>query len=80
MSKIEFYREQTLPLIKAAEEKMYYAHNSLQIMRYIELKMEAKYGEDVNNWELLDIQDICDYVFYFHSNDFLRNLALAFAA
>lgn len=76
MSKIEFYREYTLPLIKAAEEKMYYAHNSLQIMRYIEFTMKAKYGGDINNWELLDIEDICLYLFNFYS-DFLGH---AFAA
>ena len=76
MSKIDFYREYTLPLIKAAEKKMYYSPNSWQIMKYIELKMEAKYGEDVNNWELLDIEDIYIYIFNFHSD----SLSLAFSA
>ena len=76
MSKIEFYREYILPLIKAAEEKMYYFPNSWQIMKYIELVMKAKYGEDINNWELMDIEDICPYVFNFNS----QCLNLAFAA
>ena len=76
MSKIEFYREHTLHLIKAAEKKMYYSPNSWQIMKYIELIMEAKYGEDVNNWELLDIEDIYLYVFNFNSDFF----GLAFSA
>ena len=76
MSKIEFYREYTLPLIEAAEKKMYYSHNSWQVMKYIELIMKAKYGEDINNWELLDIEDIYLYVFNFNSNFF----GLAFAA
>ena len=77
MSKIEFYREYTLPLIKAAEEKMYYFPQSRQIMKIIEIAMEEKYGEDVNNWELLDIDDIYPYVFNFNNNTFL---GLAFAA
>ena len=77
MSKIEFYREYTLPLIKAAEEKMYYFPQSQRIMKIIELVMEEKYGEDVNNWELLDIDDIYPYVFNFNNHSFL---SLAFSA
>ena len=77
MSKIEFYREYTLPLIKAAEEKMFYFPQSQRIMKMIELAMEEKYGEDVNNWELLDIDDIYHYVFDFNNYSFL---SLAFAA
>ena len=43
MSKIEFYREYTLPLIKAAEKELYYSPSSWQIMKYIEFEMKTKY-------------------------------------
>ena len=64
--------EHTVPLIVEAEQKSIFAEgfHYWSILRYVEEKMQEKYGENIEKWELIDITDAVDYVFnYYMQND-----------
>ena len=63
-----FFRQHTIPLIIEAVEKSIFAKNFRceLILEYIEEKMREKYGENIKEWELIDITDAILYVFNYY--------------
>lgn len=72
IASLNFFREHTLPLIIEAAKKSIFAENFLSwsILKYVEEKMREKYGDNIKEWELIDITDATVYVFnYYMQND-----------
>ena len=72
INSLTFFRQHTLPLIIEAAKKSIFAekfHGEL-ILAFVEEKMREKYGENIKEWELIDITDAILYVFnYYMQND-----------
>ena len=71
IASLNFFREHTLPLIIKAEREDIFAGNYCwSILKYVEEKMREKYGDNIKEWELIDITDATVYVFnYYTQND-----------
>lgn len=71
IASLNFFREHTLPLIIKAERRTIFTGNYyLAILKYVEEKMREKYGDNVKEWELIDITEAIEYVFnYYMKND-----------
>ena len=67
IASLNFFREHTLPLIIKAESRSIFTGNCyLDILKYVEEKMRENYGENVKEWELIDITDALTYVCNFY--------------